>query len=40
LEGFAVRVVVVEEAIEGGLQVDDGSEDAALHSPLAQHTAQ
>ena len=34
LEGFAVSVVVVEEAVDGGLKVDDGSEDAALQPPL------
>jgi hypothetical protein len=26
LEGFAVSIVVVEEAVDGGLKVDDGSE--------------
>jgi hypothetical protein len=30
LKGFAVSVVIVEEAVDGGLKVDDGSEDAAL----------
>ena len=35
-EGFAVSVVVVEEAVNGGLKVDDGSEDVALQPPLAQ----
>jgi hypothetical protein len=30
LEGFAVSVVVVEQAVDGGLEVDDGSEGAAL----------
>jgi hypothetical protein len=28
--------VVVEEGVDGGLKVDDGSEDAALQPPLAQ----
>ena len=36
LEGFAVSVVVVEEAVDGGLKVDDGSEDAALQPQFAQ----
>jgi hypothetical protein len=36
LEGFAVSAVVVEEAVDGGLKVDDGSEDAALQPPLAR----
>jgi hypothetical protein len=35
-EGVAASVVVVEEAVDGGLKVDDGSEDAALQPPLAQ----
>jgi hypothetical protein len=30
LEGFAVSVVVVEQTVDSGLEVDDGSEDAAL----------
>ena len=29
-------VVLVEEAVDGGLKVDDGSEDAALETPLGQ----
>jgi hypothetical protein len=36
LEGFAVSVVVVEDAVDGGLKVDDGSEGAALQPLLAQ----
>jgi hypothetical protein len=28
--------MVVEEAVDGGLKVDDGSEDVALQPPLAQ----
>ena len=29
-----MSVVVVEEAVNGGLKVDDGSEDVALQPPL------
>lgn len=29
-EGFGVSVVLIEEAIDGGLQIGDGAEDAAL----------
>jgi hypothetical protein len=36
LEGFGLSVVVVEEAVNGGLKVDDGAEDAALDPALAQ----
>jgi len=35
-DGFAVSVVLVEEAVDDGLKVDDGSEDAALQPPFAQ----
>jgi hypothetical protein len=36
LEGFGVGIVIVEEAIDRGLQVGDGSEDATLEATLAQ----
>ena len=36
LEGLGVGVVVVEEAVDGGLKVCDGSEDATLEAPLGQ----
>jgi hypothetical protein len=36
LEGFRLGVVMIEEAIDGGLQVGDGSEDAALETALGQ----
>ena len=36
LEGFAVSIVVVEEAVDGGLKVDDGSEAATFQAPFAQ----
>jgi hypothetical protein len=34
LEGLRVGVVIIEEAIDGGLEVGDGSEDAALEAAL------
>jgi hypothetical protein len=36
LEGLRVRVVVVEEAVDSGLEVRDGAEDAALETALGQ----
>jgi hypothetical protein len=36
LEGFRPGVVVVEEAVDGGLEVGDGSEDAALEASSGQ----
>ena len=35
-EGFRVGVVLGEEAVDGGLEVDDGAEDAALQPPLCE----
>ena len=35
-EGFGLGVVLVEEAVDGGLKVGDGAEDAALQAPLGQ----
>ena len=35
-EGLGVVVVLGEEAVDGGLQVDDGVEDAALEAPLGE----
>jgi len=36
LEGLGVGVVIIEEAVDGGLEVGDGSEDAALEAALGQ----
>src|SRR5271165_1038056 len=36
LEGLGVCVVIVEEAVDRGLEVGDGSEDAALETALGQ----
>ena len=36
LEGFGLSVVVVEEAVDGGLKIDDRTEDATLQPALAQ----
>ena len=36
LEGLRLGVVIVEEAVDGGLEVGDGSEDAALEAALGQ----
>ncbi len=36
LEGLGVGVVIVEEAVDRGLEVGDGSEDAALETALGQ----
>jgi len=30
-------IVLVENAADGGLEIDDGSEDAALQSPLREN---
>ena len=32
-KGFGLLVVLGDEAVDGGLQVDDGAEDAALQPP-------
>jgi hypothetical protein len=32
-EGFGLSVCLYEEAVNGGLEVGDGSEDAALEAP-------
>ena len=36
LEWLGLGVVIVEEAVDGGLEVDDGAEDAALEAALGQ----
>ena len=36
LEGLRLGVVIVEETIDGGLEVGDGSEGAALEAALGQ----
>ena len=36
LERLRVGVVIVEEAVDGGVEVCDGSEHAALETPLGQ----
>ena len=36
LEGFGLSVVVVEEAVDGGLKIDDRTEDATLQPALGQ----
>jgi hypothetical protein len=35
-EGLWLLVVVGDEAIDGGLEIDDAFEEAALEAPLAQ----
>ena len=35
-EGFGHLVGVLDEAVDGGLKIDDGSEDAALQSSSGQ----
>ena len=35
-EGFWLLVVLGEEAVDGGLEVDDGVKDAAFQAPLRQ----
>ena len=35
-EGLGVGIMLVEEAVDCGLEIDDGSEDAPLESPLGQ----
>ena len=35
-EGLRLLVVLGEKAIDGGLEVDDGVEDAAFQAPLRQ----
>jgi hypothetical protein len=34
-EGFVLFIVIRDEAVDGGLEIDDGAEDAALEAPLA-----
>jgi hypothetical protein len=36
LEGLRLSVVIFKEAIDGRVEVNDGSEDAALETPLGQ----
>jgi hypothetical protein len=36
LEGLRVGVVIIEEAVDSGLEVGDGSEDGALEATLGQ----
>ena len=36
VKGFGIGVVFGDEAIDGGLEIDDGSEDASLQSPLGE----
>jgi hypothetical protein len=36
LEGFGLSVVAVEEAVDGGLKIDNRTEDATLQPALAQ----
>jgi len=36
LEGFGTSVAVVEEAVDVGLRINDGAENAVLQSELAQ----
>ncbi len=35
-EGLGIGVVLVEEAVDGGLQIDDRAEDAAFQPPLGE----
>ena len=39
-KGFEWGVVIVEEAVDGGLEVGDGSEDAALETAFGQGGAE
>ena len=36
LEGLGAGIVIIEEAVDSGLEVGDGSEDAALEAALGQ----
>ena len=36
LEGFRLGIVIVEESVDGGLEVGDGSENPAFETPLGQ----
>ena len=36
MKGFGLFVVLVEEAVDGGLKVDDRAEDAALQPALGE----
>ena len=35
-EGFGVSIGFLDEAVDGHLQIDDGSEDAAFQPPVGQ----
>jgi len=35
-EGFWLFIVLCDEAVDGGLKIDDGAEDATLEAPVAQ----
>ena len=35
-EGLRLDIVLVEKSIDGGLEIDDRSEDAALQAPFAE----
>jgi hypothetical protein len=37
IEGLRLLVVFFEEAIDGGLEIGDGSEHASLQSPLCEY---
>jgi hypothetical protein len=37
VEGLRLLVVLFEEAIDGGLEIGDGSEHASLQSPLCEY---
>jgi hypothetical protein len=39
LEGFGLSVVIVEEAVDGGLKIDERTEDATLRSRPACTTS-
>ena len=36
MEGLRLGIVILEEAVDGGLQVGDGSEDAGFETALRQ----
>jgi len=38
VEGLRLLVVLLEEAIDGGLEIGDGSEHASLQSPLCEYS--
>ena len=35
-EGFGFDVVLFEKPVDGGMEIDDGSEDAVLQAPLSE----